>query len=82
MKVAPSLKEQQQAVADWNSHWSPGVLVEVRLDGGTLQVTRTRSEAWLLGGHTAVVLVEQIAGAYSLWRFRPLTTEKPKEVPA
>jgi hypothetical protein len=42
--------------------------VVVRRDDGSEFHTKTRSEAWLLGGHTPVVMVDGIAGAYLLRR--------------
>lgn len=45
-----------------------GTPVEVRKDDGSILATRTRSAPWLVGGHTAVIMVEGISGGYSLER--------------
>lgn len=63
-----SASKQQQAVDDWNAKHPPGTQVNVRMDNGSTRETKTRSEAWLLGGHTAVILMEGISGGYSLDR--------------
>lgn len=46
----PSPKQQQELVDAWNSHRPVGTEVDVRLDNGAISRTKTRSEAWLLGG--------------------------------
>jgi len=53
---------------NWNGKHGINTEVIVQLDDGTLLPTRTTSEAWLLGGHTAVIKVEGISGAYRLDR--------------
>lgn len=58
------------AVNAWNKQHEPGTLVTVRLDDGTIKQTRTTSQAWMLGGHTVVVIVEGISGGYALDRVR------------
>jgi hypothetical protein len=45
-----------------------GEEVIVTLDDGTKFETRTRSEAWLMGGHTWVVQIDGRAGCYDLKR--------------
>jgi hypothetical protein len=45
-----------------------GTQVSVRLDSGTVLETVTTSEAWVMGGHSVVVLVKGINGAYALER--------------
>lgn len=40
----------------------------MKLDSGERRETRTMSDEQLLGGHTAVVWLEGIAGAYALER--------------
>lgn len=58
-------------VSEWNDRYPPGSPVTVRLDSGEMRPTRTRSAAWLLGGHTPVVMLDGIAGCYSLARVMP-----------
>lgn len=60
---------------DWNRKHPIGTAVTVRKDDGTRPVTKTRSEAWALGGHTPVILVEGIAGCYLLNRLDVLALE-------
>lgn len=72
-------KAQRDADA-WNATHPIGTLVTVRKDSGEVLETRTRSEAWTLGaschgpGHTAVVMVDGIAGGYMLDRVKPRTS--------
>jgi hypothetical protein len=42
------------------------------MDSGEIRETRTRSEAQVLGGHSAVVWLEGISGCYLLDRVRAL----------
>lgn len=68
----------QARVADWNELHPAGTPVVVTNDAGQPMHTKTRSEAWMLGadsrspGHTPVVLLEGISGAYALERCRAL----------
>jgi hypothetical protein len=65
-------------VEEWNEHCPVGTLVSVTKDDGEKVNTKTRSEAWMLGadstskGHTPVVLLEGISGAYLLSQVTPL----------
>lgn len=47
-----------------------GLDVVLTKDSGELFSTKTRSKPWLLGGHTAVIQVDGIAGCYRLDRVR------------
>lgn len=60
--------EQATMVARWNERHRIGAEVNVTRDDGSIMSTRTRSDAWLLGGHTAVIMVEGITGGYALER--------------
>ncbi len=68
----PNIKKLQKMVDDWNRFYPPGTKVIVRKDGGQMAETETKSEAWLLGGHTAVVMVKGISGSYDLSRVEPV----------
>lgn len=63
----PNPKVQESLVEQWNAQHPIGTsvlryrLVHPRREPEA-QPTKTRSEAWLLGGHTAVVMVEGVAG--------------------
>ncbi len=70
VKHANSAKAEQVKCDLWNGHHVIGVEVDVRLDDGTTKRTRTNSAAWVLSGHTAVILLEGISGAYALSRVR------------
>lgn len=72
MAKHPTPKEQQARVNIWNRKHAHGRAVDVKLDDGTVKRTVTQSEAWLLGGHTAVILLEGIVGGYSLARVTPV----------
>jgi hypothetical protein len=67
-------KRQRQLLEEWKH--PEGTRCVVRLDDGTERATVTRSRAWMLGasssheGHTAVVLLDGISGAYMLSRVR------------
>ena len=62
----------KKLVKQWNATYPLGTEVIVTLDSGAEKLTQTRSEAWLLGGHTAVVMVDGIAGCYALQRCRAI----------
>ncbi len=52
----------------WNKLHPEGSAVTVTKDDGSKLKTVTRSAAWVLGGHTPVILVVGISGGYSLTR--------------
>ncbi len=69
-------KQAQLAAVDrWNLKHHVGMPVIVLRDDGSEFETTTRSTAWLLGGHSAVIQVEGIAGSYSLSRVSPATPQ-------
>lgn len=61
----------QAEVAAWNLRNPPGTPVLVTKDDGTEFLTRTRSEAEVLGGHTAVVWLDGLRGCFVLHRCTP-----------
>lgn len=61
----------ERTVRAWNEVIAPGTRVIVIKDNGDEVKTKTRSEAWLVGGHTPVVLLDGISGGYDLSRVRP-----------
>lgn len=67
--------DQKKRVEEWNATYPVATQLIVTLDSGTEMYTQTRSEAWLLGGHTAVVLVNGITGGYSLKRCRAIPAD-------
>jgi len=67
----PSVKNQQQRVDQWNAQYPEGTDVAVTRDCGEVIETKTRSQAELLGGHTAVIWLDGIRGCYLLERVAP-----------
>lgn len=69
----PSPKYEQKRVDDWNSSHPVGTEVvrykRINPRREPAGRTKTRSEAWLMGGHTAVVMVDGIAGGVPLDAF-------------
>lgn len=57
-------------VANWNLKHPIGSPVTVTKDGGAKVETRTTSEAYVMGGHTAVVHIEGVSGCYLLDRVK------------
>jgi hypothetical protein len=57
---------QRRFVERWT--YPVGTPVLARRDDGSTIDTRTTSEAWLLGGHTAVIMLDGISGCYALER--------------
>lgn len=66
MKKA-EVSRQSAMVDEWRDV-PLGTAVVVTKDDGSKVSTRTRSGPWMLGGHTAVIMVEGLAGCYSLER--------------
>lgn len=58
----------QELCDRWNERYPIGTPVRVRKDSGAEVFTQTRSAATVLGGHSAVIWLEEISGAYSLRR--------------
>lgn len=67
-----SQTELSRQIGAWNAHRPTGTEIQVKLDDDTIRTTKTCSEAWVMGGHSAVILLEGISGAYSLDRVKPL----------
>jgi hypothetical protein len=66
----PNAAALQKQCDDWNRDNEIGAFVKVKMDSGEIRETRTRSEAQVLGGHSAVVWLEGISGCYLLDRVR------------
>lgn len=64
--------EARWAVERWNACVPVGTLVRVTRDDGRHLARMTRSEAWLVGDDTPVILLDGIRGAYLLDRCTPL----------
>ncbi len=79
MKAGKEEQKQVAMVTKWNQDHKPGIDVIVTKDFGEPSVTtKTRSNAFMLGatgdypGHTAVIMLDGISGAYSLERVKPV----------
>lgn len=58
----------QKAVDAWNAKHPVGTLVRLRKDNDTIVEGKTSHEAYVLGGHSAVIHVEGVRGCYLLDR--------------
>lgn len=66
---APSTAALQAECDAFNAKVAVGGKVSVKLDGkDNLFATRTRSEAQVIGGHSAVIWLENVSGSYLLDR--------------
>lgn len=65
---------QTKIAATFNKNAPIGTPVSYRTDLGKVVETKTRSEASVLGGHTAVVWLDGIAGCVSVERVTPNLT--------
>lgn len=72
-KNRPSASELNRRCEAWNKVRPVGTEVIVTRDNGEELRTKTRSEAWLLSGHSAVIQLEGVSGCYALDRVRPAT---------
>lgn len=70
MAKRKSKAEQERDVAAWNEQHPEGTAVVVTKDDRSELETVTTSKAWMVGGHTAVVMVQGISGGYLLDRVR------------
>lgn len=51
---------------------APGMMAEVTDDDGKVTLRTVTSEPWQLGGHTWVIMLDGISGAYALERCKPV----------
>ncbi len=68
------MKKQQTLVDNWNAKHPIGTPVtryKLIKPLREPQETKTRSEAWLMGGHTAMVMVEGLAGGVMVESVKP-----------
>lgn len=63
-----SPKLNQAKVNIWNRKHAIGTPVSVLNDDGSTTKTKTASDAWLMGGHSAVIRLEGYSGGYLLSR--------------
>jgi len=62
---------EQEKCDKFNKKYAYGTKGWLHKDNGDVLATHTRSEARVLGGHTAVISVNGITGCYDLKRFEP-----------
>ncbi len=74
----PNPKAEARRVEHFNALYNPGKIVDVRKDDGTVVSTTTETKAWVLGGHTGVIQVAGISGAYRLDRVTPVSVEEAR----
>ncbi len=71
----PTAKQLEKQVNDWNAKHPVGTPVtRYKLISPLREPndTKTRSEAWIMGGHSAMVMVEGVAGGVCLESVKPL----------
>lgn len=79
MERKRTLRKEEQFVREWNADHPIGTPIRFwPLSRGEDPVYhgRTRSEAWLLGGHSAVVLTTNYSGAVALSHVEVITEEQ------
>lgn len=64
----PTMQDLTRDCARWNAENPVGTPVNVQMDNGEVRQTITRTGAQILSGHTAVIWLEGISGAYLLSR--------------
>lgn len=67
-------------VKEWNSVYKVGQKVTYENDDGQKIITSTRSEAWLLGNHSAVIMIEGRPGCVDLARVFIAQEELPLNI--
>jgi hypothetical protein len=68
-----SSRTLQRKCDAWNQRHPIGTDVIVKRDDGTFQRTTSRGPAYVLSGHSAVIMLEGISGVYLLDRVSPAT---------
>jgi hypothetical protein len=71
----PTAKQLEKQINAWNAKYPIGTpvmrykLIEPLREGNE---TKTRSEAWIMGGHSAMVMVEGVSGGVRLESVKPI----------
>jgi hypothetical protein len=68
MRSPKTIGQLERQVSLWNDDVEVGASVYFINDLGKITATRTRSKAWVLGGHSAVVMIEDVTGCVLLDR--------------
>lgn len=69
----PNIKKLQKQCDDWNAANAVGCNVILSKDNGSQFPTKTRSEAQILSGHSAVIWLDGVSGCYLLDRVKRMT---------
>lgn len=72
MRRPPSPAALQRQCNQFNDRYPIGQAVTLRKDSGEGISTKTRSEAEVLSGHSAVIWLEGVSGCYLLDRVTPM----------
>jgi len=75
-RVPPSETELELECIRWNEKNPVGTRVMVRQDNGVKCLTKTRTPAQVLNGHSAVIWTEDLPGCYLLSRVIVVQPEK------
>lgn len=76
MKKRPSLSELEAQAKHWNETYPIGTpvtrfkLIDPLREG---ELTKTRSIAWVMGGHSIMVMVENVSGGVLMESLIPIT---------
>lgn len=83
MRRGPTLKTLERICFEWNEKAPEGTPVKYRITNCDWDkewfYTKTRSEAWVLGKHSVVVLLEGVSGGYCITHVEILTKEEYSE---
>lgn len=74
-EMTPSSKQKriyELEIENWNLKHPVGTAVNLKKDDGTVQVTRTRSEAYLCDSGFPVAFFENVSGYYLLSRAKAI----------
>lgn len=66
-----SARNLQAKVDNWNAANAVGTPIKYKDDHGKIIESKTTSEAWVLGGHSAVIKIEGRSGCYDFERILP-----------
>jgi hypothetical protein len=65
-------QDAEREVLLFNARHKVGELGFLKKDNGQTVPTALNSEAWVLGGHSAVAMFEGVSGCYKIDRFIPM----------
>ena len=61
-------EKQNEVIEAFNKANPIGTIVDVTKDDSSVDRTKTRSEAWLMGTHPAMIMLDVFSGGYMLQR--------------